>query len=612
MYIRRTQTNTDKNGETYHTHRLVASMRVGGKVRQKTLLNLGRHFSVPREQWPLLVQCIEQHLHGQTSCFDVTDDQQLEELAQYYAQQLLEVHGESIQPAIEEKELQTVDVGTLQMVRPRTVGCEHILLEALQRLHLDEQFVRYFGENQRDVMAALALIVARAAAPGSEHASFEWLQQETALGELLEYDFSQVSLSRWYRVGDRLLAHREELERHLSAQAHTLFGLEQTVVLYDLTNTYFEGASQGNNLTARGHSKEKRYDCPLVTLGVVLDEHGFINRTRVFEGNINEGSTLEDMLEGLRPSSRSAGLFDSLTPLVILDAGIATAENVAWLQEQNYRYLVVSRERHRQFDPDQASAVRGENGNKVQVQRVVDPDTQEVRLYCHSQRREYKDRAILDRAAEHFEEALRKINDGLGQKRTVKDYDKIQQRIGRLKEKYARAAQYYNVEVDRDEETNRATAVRWVREELTDDTLPGVYCLRTNQSEWDDKTLWQTYTTLTELEGVFRSLKSELGLRPVFHRTADRITSHLFITVLAYHLIQVIRYTLKQAGIDDSWQTLRRVLRRQSRTTITCRCADGRQLHVRKSTQPSPRQRKIYDSFGISCQPGPEVKTYIE
>lgn len=612
MYIRRTQTKTDENGEAYYTHRLVASVRIGGKVRQKTLLNLGRHFSVPREQWPSLVQCIEQHLSGQASCLAVTDDQSLEELAQHYARQLLEVHGETLKPAPTGEELQTIDVGTLQLVEPRSVGCEHILLEALRRLHLDQELERYFGKNQRDVMAAIALIVARAAAPGSERASYEWLQQETALGELLTYDFTQISLSRWYRMGDQLLAHRDELERHLSVQARALFGVEQAVVLYDLTNTYFEGTSIGNDLTARGHSKEKRHDCPLVTLGVVLDEHGFINRTRVFEGNINEGSTLETMLEGLRPASPDADLLASLTPLVILDAGIATAAHVEWLRRHQYRYLVVSRERHRQFDPEQATVVREEQGHTVRIERVVDPATAEVRLYCHSQRRESKDRAIIGRAAAHFEEALRTLHEGLGRKRTVKAYDKIQQRIGRLKEKYARAAQYYRIEVERDEETNHATAVRWVREELTDDTFPGVYCLRTNQSEWDNQTLWQTYTTLTELESVFRSLKSELGLRPVYHQTADRTTSHLFITVLAYHLIQVIRYTLKQDGIHDSWQTLRRLLRRQSRTTITCRCADGRQLHVRKSTQPEPALRKIYDSFGISRQPGPEVKNYID
>lgn len=141
-------------------------------------------------------------------------------------------------------------------------------------------------------MSAIALVIARAARPGSERASYQWLQQETALGELLDYDFSQISISRWYRMGDRLLAQRDELERHLAFAAKALFGLEQTVVLYDLTNTYFEGVSLGNELTARGHSKEKRYDCPLVTLGVVLDEHGFINRTRVFEGNVSESNTV--------------------------------------------------------------------------------------------------------------------------------------------------------------------------------------------------------------------------------------------------------------------------------------------------------------------------------
>ena len=193
----------------------------------------------------------------------------------------------------------------------------------------------------------------------------------------------------------------------------------------------------------------------------------------------------------------------------------------------------------------------------------------------------------------------------------MKQYDKVLQRLGRLKQQYARAAQYYDIRVEHDETTGKASAIDWYRKTSIEDTHPGVYCLRTNQDSWDEATLWRTYTMLTDLEAVFRSLKSELGLRPVFHHKTDRVSAHLFISVLAYHLVHTIRFQLKACGIHLSWEGLRRELAGQDRITVVLKRSDGKTLHIRKTTRAEPRQQVIYDALGLSERPGKTEKTII-
>ena len=373
------------------------------------------------------------------------------------------------------------------------------------------------------------------------------------------------------------------MEAFLYERERDLFDLYEVITLYDLTNTYFEGTAHANANAAFGKSKEKRTDCPLVTLALVLDASGFPKRSRVFAGNAAEAQTLAEMVQALAPRTRET------PPTVVVDAGIATEENIAWLNEQGYRYVVVSRRRHRQFDPDDACLIKEDGPLTIRAQRVVNDDTGEVELYCHSTQREQKERGIAERFAQRFEAELQKLADGLHKPRTVKRYETVFERIGRLKQKYPRAARYDEISVEQDEAGPNAKVIRWQRITPVDDTLPGVYCLRSNQTDWDEQTLWQTYVTLTDLEAVFRSLKSELGLRPVYHHKTERVSGHLFISVLAYHLVHSIRLQLKACGMHLSWDGIRRELDGQDRVTVELKREDGRTVHVRKATRAESR-----------------------
>jgi transposase len=613
MYIRQTKTNNTLLGESYFTHRLVRSERIGAKVRQVTLLNLGRHFSIPQEDWPMLCQRIEEILSGQASFMCESDS--LEKAAQRYAMRLIESAPSdeantdadiaSVAQSVTDSspDYQEVDINSLQQLKPRSVGIESIGVQALTELGLLDKLTE-LGVNGVMRGAIMGNIIGRMAKPASELSTWQWLQTESALGELIDYDFEAMPHTRLYQASDVLMKHRVAIEDHLFTTAQQLFTLEETVTLYDLTNTYFEGEVGVNPSAQYGRSKEKRSDCPLITLGLVLDGSGFVQRSKTFAGNVSEGATLSEMLLGLKATTGA---------LVVMDAGIATEANIAWLIEQGYRYLVVKRGGVRQFDESHWVGIETAGGEAIRLQKELSEDGTEVRLHCHSVGREAKESAMVLRLTQGFEAGLQKIVDGLKKPRGEKREAKVMERIGRLKQKSRGASQHYELTISTDEKGRRVTALTWEKIPVNGSraTHPGVYCLRSSEVDWDEEKLWRTYTMLTDLESVFRSLKSELGLRPVYHSREDRAEGHLFITVLAYQCVQWLRTKLKRVTINDSWSSLRQTIGVQRRITASFKQRDGRTLNVRKATLAEPELMKIYRGLKANSAPGGVKKLIV-
>ena len=626
MYIRRTHTNNSSTGERYYTYRLVASQRVDGKPRQMTLLNLGRHFAVDQDLWASLCVRIEQLLSHQVELLPIELPAAVEKSAQRIAAQLIEQRAvvskipladeghsapaessvapvESIQAA--PTDLQVVDVDSLELTRPRTVGVEQLGLWAMHQLNFLELLAQ-LGINGAQIAAIVGSIIGRMAGVGSELATHNWLTKRSALGELLDVDYESLPLMTMYRAADALWKHSTQIEQTLFTRITDLFGFSTTITLYDLTNTYFEGEVPHNTKAQNGRSKEKRTDCPLVTLGLVLDGSGFVRRSQTFAGNVSEAGTLETMLQDLNAPPGA---------LVVMDAGIATEANIQWLRTSGYGYLVVSRERSRQFNGDDAVSLETAAHETVRCQKVVAEDGQEVRLYCHSSGREQKEKAMAERFASRFEAELNALNEELQRPRTEKHPDKLWERIGRLKAKQHGIGQHYQIDIQTDDSGEKALSITWQKNIVQGSSvdLPGVYCLRSNQTQWSEEQLWRTYMMLTDLEAVFRCLKSDLGFRPIFHSKEERADSHLFITVLAYQFVQLIRRRLKESGINanSSWRTLREIMSIQCRVTASFRRADGKALHVRKATRAEPEQMAIYQALKVNPAPGGISKTIV-
>jgi len=598
VFIRRTQTRRAGDGSAYSTCRLVRSERRGDKVRQRTLLNLGRHFEIEREAWPALCARIEDLLDGQPSLIADLPAAVESEAQRIAALLLARGLGETSERP---SDGMTVHPDSLALVRPRSVGVEQVGLWAMEQAGL-MPLLEDLGVNGALRAAAAGSIVGRMAHPASERETHRWLGRDSGLGELLGVDYEAMGAMQLYRASDALVRHRDAIEAQLYERAMDLFGLSATVTLFDLTNTYFEGDAARQPLARHGHSKEKRDDCPLLTLGLVLDGAGFVCRSRVFAGNVREHTTLQGMLDGLGAPADA---------LVVMDRGIATEAQIAWLRDSGYRYLVVSRQRKREFDAEAAEPIATVSGQTLHLDRRVCERTGEVRLNCYSEERAQKERAMVERLCARYEADLARLAGSLSRPRARRKPEQVHERIGRLKAKHRRVARYYTLSVTVDHD--RVEAVAFTRNPAPGSRadLPGVYCLRTNLMDWDAERLWKTYVTLTDLEAVFRCLKSELGLRPIHHRVPRRTEGHLFIAVVAYQLVQIVRTRLRERGHNESWTALRNRLASRCRVTATFRCADGRTLHLRKATAIEPHQKPIYHILGIDPEAGGFVKKVI-
>jgi len=333
---------------------------------------------------------------------------------------------------------------------------------------------------------------------------------------------------------------------------------------------------------------------------LVLDADGFPKRSDVFDGNVSEPGTLERMISTLC----SPGMWTR--PLIVMDAGLATENNILWLKTQGYEYLVVSRRKKIEV-PTEMVTVREDTRRLIRA--AVVRGTDEVTLYCHSTDKEVKEEGIKNRFERRFEEALHKVQNALTKKHGTKRYDKVLEKIGRLKERFKRVARRYEISVVKDDKKSLAMAIQWARKEQPDQC--GVYCLRSNRRGFKEREMFNIFAMLTDIEDTFRSMKSELGLRPVYHQKEYRSDGHLFITVLAYHIVHAIRVQLRKQGIVHSWATIRRGLSTHVRITTTMKRDDGKVIHIRKSTRPEPFHRQVYDALHLSHRPGKTMKTII-
>ena len=619
MFIRRTVSKNKKyDEEKYYTYRLVESYRLNGKVKQRVLLNLGADFNLDKDKWSILSTRVEDIVKQRETLFTI-EDKETESLAQQYALQLISISAYSDNK--DDVEYKEIDINSINSVNPKTIGSEYIVYETIKELELPSLFETLdFTPMQRD--SAIGTLIAKACSPASDKKSIEWLRDASGAGELYERDYNSISSNSIYRVADTLLNHKDTIEKHLYDKTKELFQYDETITLYDLTNTYFEGGANNIEKAARGRSKEKRSDAKIVTLAVMLDSSGFVKKSTIFKGNVSEPSTLKEMIDGLSSTDIDTSILkpnskESKT-LVVMDAGIASQENIDYLITGGYEYLVVSRKRDKQFNDNKATAVKVDRDDNaiVKAQRVEirdeEDNIQEIELYCHCKPREAKENSMQQRVQTKFTEALDYLNEGLTKPRRMKKYDKVLEKVGSLKSTYSTIAKYYTVDVKKDPNSDNALSVTYKEKIGTDDksAMNGVYCLRTNNTTMDNKTLWKTYTTLTDLESVFKTLKTELGLRPIFHKTSTRVDAHLFITLLAYTIIHTIRYKLKAKGINYSWSTIRDITQNQVRVTTRAKCKDGQILYLRKSSIPNEKQKEILNALNLNHKAGVTTKVY--
>jgi len=605
MFIKEIKKRNKQYDKEFISHRLVESIRTEKGPRHRTILNLG-HLRIPKEQWKALADTIEAKLSGQQSLYAI--DEHIEALADHFAQLIIKNRlAQAVSLASDDEQepprYETVDLTSIENSKCRTLGAEHVGVSIFRELGLDA-YLKKLNFSQQQIEVAQLSVVGRLVHPASELNTAAWARHLSAMDELIGTDFGHLSHNALYRISDALFKHKEKLENYLARKEKDLFHLEEKIILYDLTNTYFEGSARTNPKAEHGRSKEKRSDCPLLTLGMVIDEQGFPKTSRILPGNVSEPGTLKEFLEALRgePSERKPKPGKGIT--VVMDAGIATDPNLSLLKVLGYDYIVVARNQPVKFSelhPDQLITVKQDKRNKVEVE-LIDRDGERI-LFCKSKLKTAKEQSMKQRFEEHFEQDLKLVALALHKKYGTKNYDKVMQKIGRLQQKYSRIAAYYQIDVKK--HGKNAVDLTWkqIHQQRAEERFSGCYFLRTSRMDLDEKQIWSIYTMLTNLEDAFRSLKSELALRPIRHHKEHRSDAHLFIGVLAYHLLNAIQTKLRKNDIHIQWWRVRQFLSTHVRITTSLTTREGKRIHIRKSTQPELFHKHVYQALGLTPFP---------
>ncbi len=500
-----------------------------------------------------------------------------------------------------------VDVNTVKHTDARDVGAEWICLQTIRELEID-RFLERQGWNEIQINTALAHLITRTVYTPSELKSIRIMNENSAVCELVS------GSQEWhpgyhdiYKVAPNLYGLKDKLETHLCRKTDDLFNLTNRIVLFDLTNFYFEGRKERSAKAQYGRSKEKRNDCKLLVMALCVNAEGFIRYSSILAGNTADPDSLPDMIDTLSQKTRTPSDPERKV-LVCLDAGIATEDNLRKIKEKGYNYLCVSRTRLTDYEISegcQSVKVLDTRKQEITLRQVKHEADGDYYLEINSPAKAVKESSMNRQWRERFEQELTKARDALGRKGGKKTYEKVIERVGRAIQKYPSIAKYYVIDYLRDENNPKNMAdIQWriaVPENV--DRQSGIYFLRTNVERLDEKSTWDYYNLIREIECTNRQLKTDLNLRPIYHKKDDCSDAHLFLGLLSYWIVNAIRYKLKQTGENCFWTEIVRRMSTQKAITTEGVNALGEKVSLRLCSEPSKAAEDIYERLKYRKMP---------
>jgi transposase len=612
MYVRKT-TRRYKD-KTYTNYLLVESIHTPNGPRQKVVCSLGDLSPRPAEEWLRLARKVEEALVGQVNLFSEPDPEVDEIVRQVQKQQIgtPRKSGNASTDPSQTTDLVAVHADRVTAAQHRTAGPVHVGFQFWKRLEFDV-ILRRLGFSTKAIQLTCAMTLNRLIHPDSEHAMPDWIRS-TALGDILGVDFTGLVHDPLYRNLDRLHPNRAAIESDLVERERNLFQLDSTVYLYDLTSTYFEGQVKRNPKAKRGYSRDKRPDCKQVVVGLVISREGFPIAHEVFDGNTQDRKTLGRILDLLKDR---VGMPEGST--VVVDRGMAYAENLAEIQKRKHHYVIAGRQPERDEWLDEFETVEGfelvprqpsplnpfQKKSVVRVKPVRRGD--ELIVLCTSEERIEKDRAIRHKQEGRFLADLVRLQGRIDKGRLKREIA-IGEAIGRLKERYPRVSRYHTITYDSatGKLKHEPNAAKKTKAELLD----GGYLLRTDRTDLSAREAWLMYMTLTRAENAFRMMKTPLAERPIFHHLEHRVETHIFLCVLAYHLLVAIETTLLSQEVHTSWATIRKTLSTHQVATIVLPTDNGKVLRIRKGMTPEPAHVELYRLLNVPQEIMHPIKTW--
>lgn len=613
MYIRKT-TRAYKH-KTYANYLLVESRATPKGPRQKVICSLGDLKPRLREEWLKLAHKVQAKLSGQEELFD-DQDQQVQQIVGQVEERKAGKNkkGKKRGPRKSLDDLIAVHTDQVTTERHREAGPVHVGYQFWKRLGLDE-ILSQAGLSGRGRALTCVMTMNRLVRPSSELAMPDWIRS-TALDDLMGIDFGSLAEDSLYRNLDQLHPRRAAIESGLVQREQSLFNLDRTVFFYDLTSTYFEGQVSANPKAKHGYSRDKRPDCKQVVVGLVINRDGFPLAHEVFEGNAQDRQTLGQMLDLI---DKRVGLKAGQT--VVVDRGMAYEDNLKEITDRQLHYIVASRQSERDVWLADFEDVKGFEEvirrpsprnpfqKKSRIQVKMRRCGEETHVLCLSSERKEKDRAIREKQEERFLAEVAKLTERIGKGLLVKPI-KIGEAIGRLKERYPRVARYYAIEYDA--ETKKLSCTPDDKRRSAAEKLDGSYLLKSDRGDLSADEVWRFYMLLTRAENAFRSMKSPLSERPIFHHVERRVEAHIFLCVLAYHLLVGIEKTLLDQGVHTSWATVRETLRTHQVCTVVLPAEDGSVLRIRRGSTPEPEHLALYELLAVPPKVLPPRKTWSD
>ena len=544
-------------------------------------------------------------------------------IEEYWTRMVEEKRLDIIPNAIEASKAKAerrVDVDTLEHKDARDIGAEWLCLQAIRQIKFDE-FLRSIGWSDDQVKIAVGHLIVRTVYSPSELKSMRIMRDNSGICELLDLAFEAVTQRKVYSVADWFLKEKVRIEKYLCQTTDDLFRPTNRVILFDLTNFYWEGRKDGSLKAKYGRSKEKRNDCKLLVLALAINTDGFIRYSAILEGNTADPKSLPDMVDSLI-ATNPVGTDPDQKVLVVIDAGIATQENLDLIREKGYNYLCVSRKALTDYEvrPDaKVVTVRDCRERPIKLQEVH-TDGEDYYLKIDSPAKALKEESMNRSFRRRFEEGLGTIAASLTKKGGTKKYEAVIKRIGKLEGRYPSIARYYDICVEKDDK-DKVTSVNWTLE-VPEKQAFGTYFLRTNVKKLDEKSTWDYYNLIREIECSNRQLKTDLNLRPIYHQKDDRSDAHLFLGLLSYWIVNVIRHQMKKvnearktADPDPGaeyptpyWTEIVRIMSTQKAVTSEAINVLGEKVEMRICSKPTEQAAEIYSMLNYKPMPFRKIK----
>jgi len=609
MFIKQIKKKNKSSDKEYTYYRLIHGYKIGNKARHQTLLNLGKLEGVDKSHHKALADRIEELVTGSsTSLFpDIQTDNIIEDLAQEFSGKIITEKLFITTPPDKKriskeisKNYQEVDLDTIEQIESRNIGGEWLIKQAMEKLGIQE-ILSATGMSKEETSIAQMLLTAKAIHPSSELETERWLYESSATKELYNIN-EDVSRYKLYKAATQMYNHKTGVENRLYDNVITLFSNKSKIVIYDLTNMYFEGQMLGSEKAAFGRSKQKQSGSKLIGLALSIDCLGFVRYSRFYKGNISEPGTFDAMLGDVV----SAMEIKEEKPVIIMDAGIATEQNLAIIRSEKYGYdyVCVSRTIPKHYDilTDKATAISDNRGHKIELTKIAVQGKGDCFLHVKSSQKKKKEDSIDKKLTDRLEAQLQGIKDKLPKPRALKKIEKVHERVGKIKAQLSRVGWLYEIKYTEDKEKGIVTDITWQR--IKEREKPkGEYFLRYTQDTVSEEDIWDIYNLTRSVEAVFRCLKTDLDIRPINHQKDDFIEPHIWLGIIAYQVVNYIRTALNDHGIAYSWTTIVEKMESMQSSIVSVNNSRNEKIYVKLCTRPTTDQAAIFDALNFKHRP---------